>query len=215
MDTLSTDDLFYLVNELKHDDLIRFCQTNRQHEQLCNDEQYWKQRVGIKYDKTELPWDLTWRQFDHLLEKEQIKFIPMVFVENFESTGFEKYYLTNQMNYDAESIGMKVQEKLEIALIKDDVDYFKNSLYHYMKHFVQTYMYGQDSHLLHYIYFKTPYSGHEYEISVGRHNNVEIGIIIGMIIKILTGSRDFFKDLNYIAMYNVELDDESDDSSDE
>ncbi len=98
MDILSSDDLFYLANELQHDDLIRFCQTNRQYAQIWGVEGVagdgvpaWKDRVLTKYDKKRLPWDLTWQRFDDLLEKEKIKFIPMAFAEDFESTAVEEY----------------------------------------------------------------------------------------------------------------------------
>lgn len=196
MDRLSNDEIYYVMNEMKHDDLIRFCQTNKQYYSFVGD-QYWKDRVKAKYGKTELPWDLTWRRFDSLLEQEKIRFIPMVFVENFNSFEFspEKNDAT---------------EKIDLALIKDDLNYIKESLFKHMKRFIQKYMCDQDSELLHYIYLETPKGGYEYEISVGKHNNVEIGMIIGMILKISPNPLSFSNNLSYIAMYSVELD-ESDD----
>lgn len=207
MDILSSDDLFYVMNELKHDDLIQFCQTNRQPEQICSDQQYWRDRVKVKYNKTVLPWGLTWRRFDYLLEQEKIKLIPMVFAENFESTAFEKQLTENNDN------GVKIQETVQFALIADDFDYLRNSLFHIMKYVIKKYMMNKDPSFLHYIYLSTTYTGHEYEITVSQHNNVEIGMIVNLIASTF-GESHLFDHLKYIAMYSVQLEQETESDED-
>ena len=54
---------FKILENLNDRDLLNYCQTNKDAQKLCNDENFWRRRTLQKFQNIKIPYGMSWRQY--------------------------------------------------------------------------------------------------------------------------------------------------------